>query len=565
MIIATAMAVTMHPSVEAFPMQVQPHCYRSTILSTQQTSCCKIQERSWYPSFTTRISKSTTTCRPMALKTDDTYEPQLLEKLSLERTAPSQQQSLLVNGQDTTTNASQDTLVVQTTTPADPEKLVMLTLLWCVALLSALDRVAMSVAILPMSQEFGFTDTIKGSISSFFSVGYGLAILPAGLLIAQASPRVVMAYGLALWSIATLLTPFVTGWEWMLPLLLVRALVGAAESVVLPTIQRLLSTWTQPDEKSMVLALMFSGFQTGTICAYWLSPWVMDVTGGWRGLFVTYGAVGLLALLPWLALARDAPTLPTAIETVVSLPTAASASQPLPDVTTAWQTSLHTIQQAPWKDFAQSPGTWAMLLAHAAKNWGLYNQLAWTPTFYHEQYDISVRESAFLSIVPSIAAVVGGLVAGTSADALIRHMAGSSNDSMKPRIPNDTLTRIRKGFQCLGMGGSALTLGILAWHIPGEPWVAQALLTITVGLSAFNAAGFEAGIQEKASSKWAGLLYSVTSLPGVLVGTAGVYVTGQILDATQQDWSVVFGLNAMIYVVGALAFTALYDSKREFD
>jgi hypothetical protein len=61
-----------------------------------------------------------------------------------------------------------------------------------------------------------------------------------------------------------------------------------------------------------------------------------------------------------------------------------------------------------------------------------------------------------------------------------------------------------------------------------------------------------------------GLLYSVTSLPLVIVGTLDVYITGQLLDMTHQDWSYVFGLNAFVNVLGATEFDAWYDSKQEF-
>lgn len=44
----------------------------------------------------------------------------------------------------------------------------------------SLDRVAMSVALLPMSYEFGLSETQKGAISSVFSLGYMTAMLPAG-------------------------------------------------------------------------------------------------------------------------------------------------------------------------------------------------------------------------------------------------------------------------------------------------------------------------------------------------------------------------------------------------
>lgn len=131
------------------------------------------------------------------------------------------------------------------------EKYRMLFLLWIIAMLSALDRVAMSVAIVPMSSEFGLSDTMKGSISSLFSVGYGLAIIPAGLVVANVSAKTTLTVGIAVWSVATIVTPQSSELlaSTMVPLLLVRAFVGAGESLVLPTAQKLLSVWTTPDQK----------------------------------------------------------------------------------------------------------------------------------------------------------------------------------------------------------------------------------------------------------------------------------------------------------------------------
>ena len=131
---------------------------------------------------------------------------------------------------------------------------IILGLLWTIAAISALDRVAMSVALIPMSTELDLSNTLKGSISSLFSVGYSIGILPAGLILATLSPRTVVAFGVAVWSIATLATPgsaegVVVGF--VAPLFLVRALVGVGESFVLPTVQRLLAVWTQPDQKSL--------------------------------------------------------------------------------------------------------------------------------------------------------------------------------------------------------------------------------------------------------------------------------------------------------------------------
>ena len=155
---------------------------------------------------------------------------------------------------------------------------------------------------------------------------------------------------------------------------------------------------------------------------------------------------------------------------------------------------------------------------------------------------------------------------------------------------------MRKAFQAIGLFGPAVALGSLAFFTPDDAGVAQFYLTAAVGLQSFNSAGFEAGAQDKAGPKWAGMLYSVTSLPAVMrkcvllrleatiaceclcsndlllrsnepytVGTFGVWFTGVILDSTQNDWSIIFSLIAGTNVAGALAFLLLFDSKREFD
>jgi ACS family sodium-dependent inorganic phosphate cotransporter len=430
---------------------------------------------------------------------------------------------------------------------------VMMALIFAVGSLSSLDRVAMSVALVPMSEEMGYTDTVKGSISSLFSVGYGIGIVPSGLLLASFSPRLIMAVGISLWSLGTIATPLAAGQSNMAFLLCARAMIGASESVVIPTVQRLLSSWVPPEKKSIAVATVFTGFQTGTILAYSLSPFVIDQFDDWRVLFYVYGGLGLLYLVPWLAFAKDVPS----TATTVSVPDANILKTTTADSNeSVLESGKNILLSAPWKDFARSKGVWAMFFAHAANNWGLYNNLSWTPTFYSEQYGLNVKESAVLLIVPSIAGAIGGLTAGTLADNLIENMEVSTEEDV---------TRLRKCFQGLALFVPALCMGTLASNVPEEPIVAQTLFAVAVGFQSFNAAGYGAANQEKAGPKWTGLLYSITSLPSVMVGTFAVYLTGQILDLTEQNWSIVFGLNACVYALGATAFVALYDSKKEFD
>jgi ACS family sodium-dependent inorganic phosphate cotransporter len=467
-----------------------------------------------------------------------------------------------------------------------------LILCWFVALLSSLDRVAMSVAILPLSAEYHLTDTIKGAISSVFSIGYGLAIIPCGLLAATSSPRVIMSIGVALWSLATFGTPIAASLIQVTqsttesldldavaagtvfvaanvaPLLFIRSIMGASESVVLPTMQRILANWVPSSKKSIAVATIFSGFQLGTVTAYLLSPWIIDNFDGWRSLFYTYGVVGVLWLVPWLMFSKDSPQINqgSVANTSVSLNpgkemcfNSIQQEQTLDDSNSSstWDDSIQVFKDAPWSSFAKSKAVWAMIVAHAANNWGLYNMLSWTPIFYSEQYGMDVKDSALFSIGPSIAGAICGLSAGLIADKVISSIEGKSVD--------DARTIVRRSFQAIALLGPAACLFTLSSSIPEDPSTAEFLLMGTLGLQAFNTGGYGSSPQEKAGGKWSGLLYSITTLPGVVFGSLGVYETGQILDHTGQDWSQVFSLIGGIYVVGALAFVALYDSRKEFD
>ena len=520
---------------------------------------------------------------------------QQLEEIDLEK--PSVTTVVIKDGDnddDNNTISSIASEEVNQQTVNNVEFYPILALCFCVTLLSALDRVAMSIAILPISSEFQYTETIKGQISSSVSYGYGAAILPIGLAVSVLSSRLLMMVGVFLWSVATLGTPLMAelsnGGSILLPLLSIRAIMGSAEAVVLPTMQRILANWVPPEKKATTLSIILSGFQLGTVSAYLVSPWVMDKMSGldgggadiegWRGMFYIYGVAGLIWLVPWYLLAKDAPSsannnigsVEDCKETLVNSMVEDDASLVLKECPVegdvgeninSFQRVKDLVQSAPWSDFLTSRGVWGMTLAHAAKNWELYNLLAWTPTFFSEQYGLNVKESAVYSILPSICGMVGGLTAGNLADFMLLKLSSGGT------IAIETRTNVRKVFQGIALLGPAMCLSLLS-NLPEKASTAQILLGGAVGLQAMDAAGFGAATQEKAGERWSGLLYSVTSLPGVMVGSLSVSVTGQILDAMMTSeqgsgWATVFQLNSLVCVAGALCFLFLYDGKREFE
>ena len=77
--------------------------------------------------------------------------------------------------------------------PVSPIALIALTS--AVSFICSIDRAAMSVAILPMSANFGWDDGAKGAISSSFFAGYMITNLCGGYLATRFNPKSVLAGG----------------------------------------------------------------------------------------------------------------------------------------------------------------------------------------------------------------------------------------------------------------------------------------------------------------------------------------------------------------------------------
>ena len=84
----------------------------------------------------------------------------------------------------------------------------MLVGLSCVAILICyLDRINISVAIIPMSEDLGWAPDKQGLALSSFFVGYLLTQIVGGGLADKYGGKIVLAVGVLVWSVATLFTP----------------------------------------------------------------------------------------------------------------------------------------------------------------------------------------------------------------------------------------------------------------------------------------------------------------------------------------------------------------------
>jgi ACS family sodium-dependent inorganic phosphate cotransporter len=112
-----------------------------------------------------------------------------------------------------------------------------------------------------MAAEFSYNESTKGAISSIFSLGYMIGLIPSGLLGTFSSPKRILSYGVLLWSLAQMATPF-AALQSLPTLYASRFFMGVAEAVAIPTVQTFVARWVSLSPVCALTAL--SAFITDT-------------------------------------------------------------------------------------------------------------------------------------------------------------------------------------------------------------------------------------------------------------------------------------------------------------
>ena len=88
-----------------------------------------------------------------------------------------------------------------------PKRHILIALCFFATFICYIDRVNISVAIIPMAEEYGWSGTTKGLVLSSFFIGYLGAMLPTSWLANRLGGRLLMGVALVGWSVFTLLKP----------------------------------------------------------------------------------------------------------------------------------------------------------------------------------------------------------------------------------------------------------------------------------------------------------------------------------------------------------------------
>jgi len=162
-----------------------------------------------------------------------------------------------------------------------------------VNMINYMDRYIIAGILTDIEKYFDLSDDKSGLLQTAFVISYMVFAPLFGYLGDRYSRRAIMAAGVFLWSLTTLIGSFMVEYHWFL---LFRTLVGIGEasySTIAPTI---ISDLFVQDQRSKMLALFYFAIPVGSGLGYIVGSETGRMTGAWQnGLRVT-PVLGMIAV-----------------------------------------------------------------------------------------------------------------------------------------------------------------------------------------------------------------------------------------------------------------------------
>jgi len=166
-----------------------------------------------------------------------------------------------------------------------------LAILSLINLLNYLDRYVISALVESLKHsELALSDANLGSLMSGFLIVFTLTAPVFGSLGDRHSRPRLIAFAVACWSAATVLSGFAGGFA---TLFAARASVGVGEAAYVTIVPSLLADYFPRGQRGRVMAIFFCAIPVGSALGYVIGG-LIDVHFGWRMAFFVAGGPGLI-------------------------------------------------------------------------------------------------------------------------------------------------------------------------------------------------------------------------------------------------------------------------------
>jgi MFS family permease len=264
------------------------------------------------------------------------------------------------------------------------------------AMLSYIQRVAISQAASPMSTELHLSKAQMGMVFGAFGLSYALFELPMGLLGDRLGVRRVLTQVVLAWSMFTALT----GAAWnLVSLWVIRFLFGAGEAGCFPNLTRMLSAWLPREERVKAQALMWACTRWGGAATPPLALLAINLIG-WRWSFVAFAALGGVWAAAFILWFKNDPAKHKSVN--------AAELKMLEES----RTLVSHGAGGSWLKLLLKPRVLLLLLQYFCFSYVWYFYITWLPSYLREAHGQSASSAAMLAVLPLLFGGVGSLVSG---------------------------------------------------------------------------------------------------------------------------------------------------------
>lgn len=158
------------------------------------------------------------------------------------------------------------------------------------AIITYIDRVALSQAAPSISKELNLSKTQMGMAFSAFILFYALFEIPSGVLGDRFGPRKVLMRIVVWWSF--FIAASGRAWSWA-SLMVIETLFGAGEAGCFPNIAKAFSVWLPQDERVRAQGIVWLSARWGGAITPVLVFWIFKFVS-WRNAFALFGLMGVV-------------------------------------------------------------------------------------------------------------------------------------------------------------------------------------------------------------------------------------------------------------------------------
>jgi MFS family permease len=267
-----------------------------------------------------------------------------------------------------------------------------------------IDRTNISLALPWISKDLHLDPPQAGTVAGIFFWGYLVLQIPGGHLAKHWSAKKFISILLVAWAIFAVGCGLARTYH---ELLLMRLLLGVAESGVYPATLILLSHWFTRSERARANALWLLCLPGALIVSSPASGWILD-HWSWRVMLVAEGSLPFLWLAIWLAFIQDHP------RDATWLPEAERG--PLVEILRQESFALKGSETVPYLRALFRPQVFLLAAVYFCFVSGQMGLLFWLPSAMGTFRRLSSLSTGILYTVPFIAGAVSLLIISRHSD-----------------------------------------------------------------------------------------------------------------------------------------------------